>query len=137
MAFRCKSEHQYGETWPSIRRRHARHRCHAMIWRIFMSATMQAAVHLGQDDQENLRTTKTPTSKRSNSCSTFHRKFILNQSDEIFGISTIGIHFHGRELLLLRKERRPNLCHLKNSELEPKFQKYKGRVVLRSDILKD
>ena len=30
----------------------------AMIWRIFMSATIKAAVHLGQDYQENLRTTK-------------------------------------------------------------------------------
>ena len=30
-----------------------------------------------------------------------------------------------------------DLCHLKNSELEPQFQKYKGRVVLRSDIVKD
>ena len=26
-----------------------------------------------------------------------------------------------------------DLCHLKNSELEPQFQKYKGRVVLRGD----
>ena len=30
-----------------------------------------------------------------------------------------------------------DLCHLKNSELETKFQKYKGRVVLKSDIVKD
>ena len=30
-----------------------------------------------------------------------------------------------------------DMCHLKNSELEPKFQKYKGRVVLRGDIEKD
>ena len=30
-----------------------------------------------------------------------------------------------------------DLCHLKNSELEPKFQKYKGRIVLRADIVKD
>ena len=30
-----------------------------------------------------------------------------------------------------------DLCHLKNSELEPQFQKYKGRVALRSDIVKD
>ena len=29
------------------------------------------------------------------------------------------------------------LCHLKNSEVEPQFQKYKGRVVLRGDIVKD
>ena len=27
-------------------------------------------------------------------------------------------------------------CHLKNSELEPQFQKFKGRVVLRGDIVK-
>ena len=30
-----------------------------------------------------------------------------------------------------------DLCHLKNSELVPQYQKYKGRVVLRIDIVKD
>ena len=30
-----------------------------------------------------------------------------------------------------------DICHLKNLELEPKFQKYKGRVVLRGDIVRD
>ena len=30
-----------------------------------------------------------------------------------------------------------DLCHLKNSELEPQYQKYKGRVVLQGDIVKD
>ena len=30
-----------------------------------------------------------------------------------------------------------DLCHLKDSELEPKYQKYKGRVVLRGDIVQD
>ena len=30
-----------------------------------------------------------------------------------------------------------DLCHLKNSELEPQYQKYKGRVVVRGDIVKD
>ena len=30
-----------------------------------------------------------------------------------------------------------DLCHLKNWELEPQYQKYKGRVVLRDDIAKD
>ena len=29
-----------------------------------------------------------------------------------------------------------DICHLKNSELEPQFQKYIGRVVLRGDIVK-
>ena len=28
------------------------------------------------------------------------------------------------------------LCHFRNAELEPKFQKYKGRIVLRGEILK-
>ena len=30
-----------------------------------------------------------------------------------------------------------DLCHFKNSELDPQCQKYKGRVVLRGDIVKD
>ena len=30
-----------------------------------------------------------------------------------------------------------DICHLKNAELEQKLQKYKGRVVLRADIVKD
>ena len=30
-----------------------------------------------------------------------------------------------------------DICHLKNAELEEKHQKYKGRVVLRGDIVKD
>ena len=30
-----------------------------------------------------------------------------------------------------------DLCHLKNSELELKFQKYNGRVVLQGDVVKD
>ena len=30
-----------------------------------------------------------------------------------------------------------DICHFKNAELEPKLQKYKGRVVLRVDIEQD
>ena len=30
-----------------------------------------------------------------------------------------------------------DICHLKNAELETEHQKYKGRVVLRGDIVKD
>ena len=30
-----------------------------------------------------------------------------------------------------------DLCHLKNSNLEPQYQKDKGRIVLRGDIVKD
>ena len=30
-----------------------------------------------------------------------------------------------------------DICHLKNAELEANYQEYKGRVVLRGDIVKD
>ena len=30
-----------------------------------------------------------------------------------------------------------DVCHLRISELEPQFQKYKGQVVLRGDTVKD
>ena len=30
-----------------------------------------------------------------------------------------------------------DICHLKNAELDPEFQKHKGRVVLRDDVVKD
>ena len=30
-----------------------------------------------------------------------------------------------------------DFCHLKNSELDTKFHKYEGRVVLRCDFVKD
>ena len=30
-----------------------------------------------------------------------------------------------------------DICHLKNAELDPKIQKYKGRIVFRRDIAKD
>ena len=30
-----------------------------------------------------------------------------------------------------------DICHLKNAELEPKFQKYKGRILFRGDIVKN
>ena len=30
-----------------------------------------------------------------------------------------------------------DICHLQNAELEAKYQKYKGRVVLRGDVVKD
>ena len=30
-----------------------------------------------------------------------------------------------------------DICHLKNAELQPQLRKYKGRVILRGDIVKD
>ena len=42
---------------------------------------------------------------------------------------TRGVKVHFASLM--------DTCHLKSAELEAKHQKYKGRVVLRGDIIKD
>ena len=42
---------------------------------------------------------------------------------------TMGVKVHFAPLMGIR--------HLQNAELESKHQKYKGRVVLRGDIVKD
>ena len=42
---------------------------------------------------------------------------------------TSGIKAHFASLM--------DICHLKNAELEAKHQKYKGRIVLQGDIVKD
>ena len=42
---------------------------------------------------------------------------------------TSGVTVHFASLI--------DICHLKNAELEAKHQKYKGRIVLRGDIVKD
>ena len=42
---------------------------------------------------------------------------------------TAGVTVHFASLM--------DICHLKNAELDAKHQKYKGRVVLRGDIVKD
>ena len=53
---------------------------------------------------------------------------VRKESDVIQG-ATKGRKVHFASLM--------DLCHLKNDELETKHQKYKGRVVLRGDIVKD
>ena len=49
------------------------HGIDAVIWGIFMSATMEAAVHLRQDHQEHLRTTKISNIQRVKHSLTFRR----------------------------------------------------------------
>ena len=51
---------------------------------------------------------------------------VRNKKEVIGEARTKGRKVHFASLM--------DLCHLKNSELEPQFQKYKGRVVLRGDI---
>ena len=54
---------------------------------------------------------------------------VRNKSEVIDEAKTKGRKVHFASL--------KDICHLKNAELEAKHQKYKGRVVLRGDILKD
>ena len=58
------------------------------------------------------------------------RKFIEDHKKEVIDEArTSGAKVHFASLM--------DICHLKNAELEAKHQKYKGRVVLRGDIVKD
>ena len=54
---------------------------------------------------------------------------VIRKKEVIDEARTSGTTVHFASLM--------DICHLKNAELEPKHQKYKGRVVLRGDIVKD
>ena len=54
---------------------------------------------------------------------------VRNKSEVIDEARTKGAKVHFASLM--------DMCHLNNAELEAKHQKYKGRVVLRGDIVKD
>ena len=54
---------------------------------------------------------------------------VRNKSEVIDKARTSGATVHFASLM--------DICHLKNAELEAKHRKYKGRVVLRGDIVKD
>ena len=56
-------------------------------------------------------------------------KTVRSKSEVIDEARTKGAKVHFASLM--------DICHLKNAELEAKHQKYKGRVVLRGDIVKD
>ena len=54
---------------------------------------------------------------------------VRSKSEVIDEARTMGAKVHFASLM--------DICHLRNAELEAKHQKYKGRVVLRNDIVKD
>ena len=54
---------------------------------------------------------------------------VKSKKEEIDEARTSGATVHFAQLM--------DICHLKNAELEAKHQNYKGRVVLRGDIVKD
>ena len=54
---------------------------------------------------------------------------VRSKKEVIDEAKTSGVTVHFASLM--------DICHLKNAELETKHQKFKGRVVLRGDIVKD
>ena len=54
---------------------------------------------------------------------------VRSEKEVIDEARTTGAKVHFASLM--------DICHLKSAELEAKHQKYKGRVVLRGDIVKD
>ena len=54
---------------------------------------------------------------------------VRSKSEVIDEARTKGMKVHFASLT--------DICHLRNAELETKHQKYKGRIVLRGDIVKD
>ena len=59
----------------------------------------------------------------------WHLTKVRNKKEVIDEARTKGAKVHFASLM--------DICHLKNAELEAEHQKYKGRVVLRGDIVKD
>ena len=55
-----------------------------MTWGIFLSATAKVAVHLGQEYQENLHTTKKTDFEQVKALFVISQKLIRIQADEIF-----------------------------------------------------
>ena len=56
---------------------------------MFISATKKAAVHLGPDYEENLRTTKNTDVQQVKTLFDISQSLILDHRSEIYGISTI------------------------------------------------
>ena len=71
-----------------------------MTWGMFMSAAMKAAVHLGQDYQNNLRSTKNTDFEKIKQLFDIAQKLILDQTQENMEyLQLIGTQFIGWELL--------------------------------------
>ena len=64
---------------------------HSLIWRMFMSSTLQAAVFMWKEYSENLRSIKnTGNNLTMKQMFDISEKLIVGQSDEIYGVNTIN-----------------------------------------------
>ena len=63
---------------------------HSLIWRMFMSSTLQASVFVGKEHSENLRSIKkTGNNLTMKQIFDISEKLIAGQSDEIYGVTPI------------------------------------------------
>ena len=67
-----------------------------LIWRMFMSTTMKAAIHLGEHCNDNLVTYRNTNFEAPKPLFEITQKLILNQKHEIKHISTIEWQFTRR-----------------------------------------
>ena len=61
---------------------------HLVIWRMFMSSTLQAFVFMGENYPDKWHSIKNSTISQWNRCS-ISQKLVCEQSDEIYGVKTI------------------------------------------------
>ena len=94
-------------------------KANGIVWRIFMSATMRAAVHLGSDYENNLCITKNTDFEQLKTLFDVWQKLTLKHGSEICGISTTRWH--------LTSWRKSTLLHDRVSKLS------KARVHVYSD----
>ena len=62
---------------------------HSVIWRMFMSSTLQASVFMGKNCSDNLHSIKNTEDLTMKQIFDLSEKLIVGQSDEIYGIFTI------------------------------------------------
>ena len=61
---------------------------HSVIWRMFMSSTMQSSIFMGKEYSENLHSIKNTEDLTMKQMFDISEKLISEQSDEIYGVNT-------------------------------------------------
>ena len=87
----------------------------SMIWRMFMSSTVEASVFMGKSYSDNLHSIKsTRNNIRVKKMFEISEKLILEQSDEIFGVTPINWEDSSwKQLSLINDEEVISLSHAK------------------------
>ena len=65
-------------------------KANVLIWRIFMSASMEAVIHLGPNYSSNLKVYKNTNFEEIHSLFNVTQQLILEHSEEIQNVHTIG-----------------------------------------------